>query len=661
MQSPNGAFCCGCYLLLLFVVRFAVQVLLSVEGELVSYCSLVLMARELDCMPVLLVPLTYLAQDLKKSLGLGLSSVSNSMRLAMKRICFLTGLLLLLCYGDCMFTKKPMSSLEDIVADKRFKHDCVDLALSGEVSFKRSRRVMENSMKADPRYVEKLAKAGSSGKWPQNVARDMLKTLRKNSKWPTPYEITVRGFDRRVKENKDFKLELLLPHEVLKAVLSVNDIDKVIKCQKERQTSRTAAHVKMAKKTTKIKDILACGMWIDGVPYSHDRKCTVEIVSMGIVGFPDLCIPLTGVPKHFKLEDETMDDIFRVIAWSWRICLMNRMPKQRHDMTPFTPQDKKRKKMGGEEIGCSAILSEIRGDWSMFKETFRLPSWSSGTYICWLCSCCQCDLRDFSRGAKWRHERLDHYSFLRRQQELGKSLSTLMAAPFLTNQCFLPDWMHVMDLGVTLDFLGNLFKYLVDSGKLPGRNQELRTTALWKDIRDYYKRAEVPSKIPTLTHTMLLKEGGGKPKLRAKAGEARGLVPFAKEAAVKYLDPTDDLENALLRCAEQLDAAYECLRTFDAAAINDAVTKFALLYESLSTQYLDIDDRKFRVKPKLHLAMEISMMGDNPRDWWTYRDESFGGDCADMTRRRGGKDTPLAMSRTLIGKFVSQCEVPALV
>jgi hypothetical protein len=117
--------------------------------------------------------------------------------------------------------------------------------------------------------------------------------------------------------------------------------------------------------------------------------------------------------------------------------------------------------------------------------------------------------------------------------------------------------------------------FSVDGGKLPGGTQELRTTALWKDIRDYYKRAEVPSKLPTLTHCVLPKEGKGKPKLRAKAEEARGLAPSAKEAAFKYLDPTDDLENTLLRCAEQLDAAYECLRTFDAVAINDAVTKFA--------------------------------------------------------------------------------------
>jgi hypothetical protein len=108
-------------------------------------------------------------------------------------------------------------------------------------------------------------------------------------------------------------------------------------------------------------------MWIDGAPHSHDRKCTVEIVSMGIVGFPDLRIPLTGIPKHLKLEDRTTDGIMRAIAWSWIICLANRMPKQRHDMTPFTPQDKKRK-MSGEEIGCSAILSGIRGDWAMFKK-----------------------------------------------------------------------------------------------------------------------------------------------------------------------------------------------------------------------------------------------------------------------------------------------------
>jgi hypothetical protein len=98
-------------------------------------------------------------------------------------------------------------------------------------------------------------------KWPQNVARDTLTTLGKHSKWPQTYEITVRGFNRRTKEKKDFKLELTLPRKVLKAALSVDDVDTVINCQKERQTSRTAAHVQIIKKTKSARTSwhVACG------------------------------------------------------------------------------------------------------------------------------------------------------------------------------------------------------------------------------------------------------------------------------------------------------------------------------------------------------------------------------------------------------------------
>ena len=74
---------------------------------------------------------------------------------------------------------------------------------------------------------------------------------------------------------------------------------------------------------------------------------------------------------------------------------------------------------------------------------------------------------------------------------------------------------------------------------------------------------------------MLRDEDKGKakaPKLRAKAGEARALVPCALELARKYLDPVISQEEAMLHAAEALNSMYTCLSSaaWDQAVFRDA-------------------------------------------------------------------------------------------
>ena len=101
------------------------------------------------------------------------------------------------------------------------------------------------------------------------------------------------------------------------------------------------------------------------------------------------------------------------------------------------------------------------------------------------------------------------------------------------------DWLHAVDLGITADWLGSLFFYL-QSEKIRGVSKLLRCAKLFTDIQECYNRVQATDRLPKLLPTMLRDEDKGKakaPKLRAKAGEARALVPCALELARKYLDP----------------------------------------------------------------------------------------------------------------------------
>ena len=60
----------------------------------------------------------------------------------------------------------------------------------------------------------------------------------------------------------------------------------------------------------------------------------------------------------------------------------------------------------------------------------------------------------------------------------------------------------------------------------------------------------------------------------------------------------------------------------------------------------------WKVKPKLHLFLELCFAEGKPSLCWTYRDEDFGGSCAQMSRRRGGLVNPSATSASLLQRFM---------
>ena len=79
--------------------------------------------------------------------------------------------------------------------------------------------------------------------------------------------------------------------------------------------------------------------------------------------------------------------------------------------------------------------------------------------------------------------------------------------------------------------------------------------------------------------------------------------------------------------------------------------KFALQYVGLHDFLHGLDDRSFRIKPKLHLFLHITSDNSLPRLIWTYRDEDFGGSVARMARRRGGLLKCGPCSGTCLSKF----------
>ena len=134
---------------------------------------------------------------------------------------------------------------------------------------------------------------------------------------------------------------------------------------------------------------------------------------------------------------------------------------------------------------------------------------------------------------------------------------------------------------------------------------------LFTDIQEYYNRVQATDRLPKLLPTMLRDEDKGKakaPKLRAKAGEARALVPCALELARKYLDPVISQEEAMLHAAEDLNSMCTCLSSaaWDQAVFKDAAQRYLLLAGQLEAFFEE--DKIFRGKPKAHQLVELAGM-----------------------------------------------------
>ena len=334
-----------------------------------------------------------------------------------------------------------------------------------------------------------------------------------------------------------------------------------------------------------------------------------------------------------------MQAIFAILAWSFQVLTAGFFPPRDHAGNPFLSSW--RTKSQGKSLNCTALLTEVRGDWEMYKNTFNLSGWSGTDNICYRCYASKETSRDCTSSAVRRSQRkttLDHFADCITE---GKQISALFSAPGLQIDCFVIDWLHACDLGVAQDFLGNLIYFLLD--RFPGASKDKRLSSVFRSMQSFYRRCSVDNRLDTLTMGMLRKTDKktnkvSAPKLRASAGETRSLIPWSLEIAEALLDKSNTFENTIFQATLQLNACYSLLSRdlWNPQELAIAGQRFLLLYVSLSDS--DPEGMFWRFKPKHHLFQELCEFDECcPSQNWTYRDEDMGGTVAAISRRRGGE------------------------
>ena len=131
----------------------------------------------------------------------------------------------------------------------------------------------------------------------------------------------------------------------------------------------------------------------------------------------------------------------------------------------------------------------------------------------------------------------------------------------------------------------------------------------------------------------------------------RALVPFAAVLAESTFDTPDEKERTMISAAKHLNNCYKHLSSdeFNGPVLKENAIKFAGSYIALSQT--STDEKLRRVKPKMHLFLELCDGSVEPSKIWTYRDEDFGGSVAALSRRRGGMLSVSAFSSGLLARF----------
>ena len=344
----------------------------------------------------------------------------------------------------------------------------------------------------------------------------------------------------------------------------------------------------------------------------------------------DLRVPFTVLQTKFHFQYQTKKAILEILLWSLDHLKNGIYPSCRHDGTAWLTTDKARSRLRGQ-LPARGILAEIRGDWDWPNSYFNIPVWNTASGMCWLCEAKWPESK--SQTAAARSSGLSKAKFTQRVLDMGKQLCPLWGWPeMVPSLLILPDWLHVVDQGIGADIAGQL---LIDlSACYPGRSLKLRVAELWKEIQILYSEHKIEYKLRALTPEILNK-GKGKPAnsiptLKGPAAVIRHLIPLLPILTAKHFTAGTEHQIACDKLARFLAQAYASMEANDIKDLPKQGAKVAGQYMALENHAIRNDSTAFHIMPKIHLFQHICECGFPPKEFWTYLDETTGGQLAKL-------------------------------
>ena len=296
------------------------------------------------------------------------------------------------------------------------------------------------------------------------------------------------------------------------------------------------------------------GFHCDGVTYTSSggagKQKSVLVASLNIISapsvakrqrrFPLFCIRKARLCKCGCSGYCTMQTIFSVVAWSFRVLLSAITPSVRHNDAPFTEYDLVARSKPGEQIPVAALL-QVRGDWEGLWSFFRLRTATQQNF-CW-----QCDTTiapgpmcydNFARDAPHRTTQFTHKTYMQRCAADGVQPSTLFNCPGTELQHLIVDSMHAADLGSFCDAVGSIF-YLEITNPGWHNNQAEGLKDLNAKLNRFYSLNKGLTKATPVSLPQIISRDIGYPFFKSKAAPVRHLAEFCLPTSTDWERRTD--------------------------------------------------------------------------------------------------------------------------
>lgn len=399
----------------------------------------------------------------------------------------------------------------------------------------------------------------------------------------------------------------------------------------------------------------------DGVPCSNESLMVLSWWSLLGVG--------STLDTHFMMscyftttettgEYNTKPEIWKTIVWSLRACVRGVWPERDHDNKPWAPASYEAMRAGTPLAGGWFLVPwQFSGDTEFKVRHLNIPgSWSSNH------PCCSCRADRSGGNRSWMCLTDDSWwmdtgagSFEDHNEWLTwcgllDTVPCLVFQPWAVGGlgmsffCVRGDVLHSLDLGVTIEVLGNVFHTMTKdpvAGAEPiiaGDTPESRTATLWCEIKAQYREQGTAVQLSGLGHSWFYHGVAAFPVLsHVKAAEARHLAPVAFAVWRLYYDPENPHHVLIDRVLKCVVRAYNLLVHEGSYLPGDTAHVFKtnmllLLRTSLALQRQAVREYviEWRFLPKHHYCYHLASeaMYQSPRLSWTYGGEDFVGKLA---------------------------------
>lgn len=348
---------------------------------------------------------------------------------------------------------------------------------------------------------------------------------------------------------------------------------------------------------------------------------------------------LFTVMRKSDMVADSLDTVLRAYAWSMNVLLSGETPHQNwlgHDIPG-----------GGMPLagGYRGTLVQCRGDWQFFCQIFYFPQWNCADVMCPFCRASSTDptlaWSDTSPTAGWRATRWTHDTYLAWRRGAGLAIPMLFLVIGFRLECVNIDVLHTVDQGIASHIIGSIMWYLaVIRCVFGGRTINEKVNNLKKNMKEWYSKNKVSSKMKGDLTKERLRGNKLWPKLKAQAAATRHLAAYALYLIIEFGTPNDDEwgehDTLALAVVQLLNRFYEMLKSESMflgvsarAEIIELGMMLASLYARLAAMSFAWGIKLWKMQPKLHLFQHLcedqAPLQGNPRYWWTYGDEDLVG------------------------------------